>query len=363
MEKIKFFLKKKTFFFRKKIFNSNRIFNRNTIWFIILKKNNKIGIGECNPLLEKSVSKNRFENELENLSKRVVSLKKTEVRHYHKYISYSSIFFGLEQAFLSLKNQFPVLYDSEFFHGKKGISINALIWLNSFKKKNKGSVIKEIENRIIEGFSFIKMKISANFFDYQYSVLKKIKKKYPFIKIRVDANGSFENMKKTLYCLNKLYDLSIIHSIEQPISSGYWKNMSKICKQSKLPIALDEELEGIHELKEKKRLLDIIHPEYVVLKPSINGGFYGSKEWILEANKRKIKWWISSSLESNIGLNAITQWTFMMMRKQHLKYSNVDSHVHGLNTGVLYVNNWISPLEIKEGSIWYNPSLKWKIFF
>ncbi|WP_317168021.1 enolase C-terminal domain-like protein [Blattabacterium cuenoti] len=325
-----------------------------------MKQNNKIGIGECNPILEKSVSKNfnYFKNELENLSKKVVSLKKTEVHYYRKYISYSSIFFGLEQAFLSLKNKFPILYDSEFTHGKKGISINALIWLHS---KKKDDLIKEIEKKIIKGFSFIKMKISADLFDYQYLILKKIKEKYPSIKIRVDANGCFEDSKKALSCLNKLYDLNIVHSMEQPILSGNWKKMSEICQKSKLPVALDEELEGIYELKDKKRLLDVIHPKYVVLKPSINGGFYGSKEWILEANKRKIKWWISSSLESNIGINAVAQWTFMMKKKY--ENQNIYSHVHGLNTGVLYVNNWSSPLEIKKGSIWYNPSMKWETSF
>ncbi|WP_317168096.1 enolase C-terminal domain-like protein [Blattabacterium cuenoti] len=323
-----------------------------------MKQNNRIGIGECNPILEVSKNLNHFKNELESLSKKVIYLKKTEIHYYRKYISYSSIFFGLEQAFLSLKNKFPILYDSEFTHGEKGISINALIWLNSFKKKKgvKNDIIKEIEKKIIKGFSFIKMKTSVDSFEDQYLILKKIKKKYPYIKIRLDANGCFENFQKVLYCLNKLYDLNIVHSMEQPILSGNWKKMSEICKKSKLPIALDEELVGIHELKDKKRLLDVICPKYVVLKPSINGGFYGSKEWILEADKRKIKWWISSSLESNIGINAAAQWTFMMKKK----YQN--SNVHGLNTGVLYVNNWRSPLEINKGSIWYNPSMKWKIF-
>ncbi|WP_238785077.1 enolase C-terminal domain-like protein [Blattabacterium cuenoti] len=333
-----------------------------------MKKNNKIGIGECNPILEISVSKNlnHFKNELENLSKKVISLKKTEIHYYRKYISYSSIFFGLEQAFLSLKNKFPILYDSEFTHGKKGISVNALMWLKSFKKNKErtndiDNLIKEIERKIIKGFSFIKMKISVDSFEDQYLILKIIQKKYPSIKIRVDANGCFENSKKALYCLNKLYDLSIVHSMEQPILSGNWKNMSEICKKSKLPIALDEELGGIHKLKDKKRLLDVIFPKYVVLKPSINGGFYGTKEWILEANKRKIKWWISSSLESNIGINAIAQWAFMMKKKY--EDQNIYSHVYGLNTGVLYVNNWSSPLEIKKGSIWYNPSMKWEVSF
>ncbi|WP_185876620.1 enolase C-terminal domain-like protein [Blattabacterium cuenoti] len=342
------------------MFNSNRIFYHNTIWFIILRKNNKLGIGECNPILDKLAlsNLNKFEKELNLILRKVISLKKTKIFFYQKYISYPSIFFGLEQAFISLKNQFPILYNSPFFLGKKGVSINSLMWLNSFHYHDEEKIIKEISKNLSNGFSFIKMKINSIYFEYQYSILKKIKKKYPFIKIRVDANGCFENIKKVLHCLNKLYQLNIVHSVEQPIPSKNWKKMSKICKKSKLPIALDEELEGIYKLQEKQKLLDIIHPKYIVLKPSVNGGFHGTKEWILEAIKRKIEWWISSSLESNIGLNSIAQWTFVMDEKYFNKYKRV----HGLNTGRLYINNWISPLEVKKGSIWYNPYLKWKIF-
>ncbi|WP_185860502.1 enolase C-terminal domain-like protein [Blattabacterium cuenoti] len=351
------FLKKKTFFFKKKVFNSNRIFKKNIIWFIILIQNNKIGIGECNPILDQYALNNlkKFEIELKILSNKILSLKKTEICCYYKYISYSSILFGLEQVFLSFKSQFPMLYHSEFIHGKKGIPINSLMWLNSFN--NKKHAIKEIENQIIEGFSFIKIKINMELFHNQFFVLKEIKRKYPFIKIRVDANGCFKNIKKALYYLKKLYDLDIVDFMEQPISSGNWKNMSKICKKSKLPIALDEELANVNVLKEKKKLLDIISPQYIILKPSINGGFNGSEEWVLEASKRKIKWYVSSSLESNIGINAIAQWTFMMQKK----YNNQNFNAHGLNTGILYVNNWISPLEIKKGFIWYNPYIKWEI--
>ncbi|WP_185851937.1 enolase C-terminal domain-like protein [Blattabacterium cuenoti] len=349
------YLKKKTFFFSEKIFNSNRKFKKNIIWFIILTQNNNIGIGECNPILDQSALKNlkKFEIELINLSKRILYIKRTEIYFYYKYISYSSILFGLEQAFLSLKTKFPVLYHSEFTHGKKGIPINSLMWLNSFN--NIKYAIKEMENRIIKGFSLIKMKINAELFNNQYFVLKEIRKKYPFIKIRVDANGCFKNIEEALYYLNKFYDLDIIDSMEQPILPGNWKIMSEICEKSKLPVALDEELGNVNILKEKKKLLDVIQPKYIILKPSINGGFYGSEEWILEANKRKIKWYISSSLESDIGINAIAQWTFIMQKK----YNNQDTH--GLNTGILYLNNWISSLEIKKGSIWNNPFEKWKI--
>ncbi|WP_185858317.1 enolase C-terminal domain-like protein [Blattabacterium cuenoti] len=359
MNKKNFFLKEKTFYLKNKIFNSNRTFITNTIWFFVLKKNNKIiGIGECNPLLDtfKDSNQFKFKEELDKVYKKVISLKKTKICYYHKYISYPSILFGLEQVLLSLKNKFPVLYNSKFVNGKEGVPVNGLIWLNSFNKKKENNVMKYIGDKIMEGFSFIKIKINTKLFNYQYFILKKIKKKYPIAKIRIDANGCFNNVKDTLFYLNKLYELNMVCSIEQPILSGNWKYMSEICKQSKIPIALDEELKGINNLENKKRLLDFIKPKYIVIKPSINGGFFGSKEWILEAKKREIKWWISSSLESNIGINAIAQWTFIIDKKYKNKIN-----VHGLNTGFLYINNWESPLEIKKGSIWYNPLLKWKI--
>ncbi|QIK16655.1 O-succinylbenzoate synthase [Blattabacterium sp. DPU] len=356
-EKINCFFRKKIFFFKKKVFNSNRIFQKNVIWFIVLTQNNKIGIGECNPILDQRALKNieQFETELKNLSNKIINLKKTQIYFYYKYISFSSILFGLEQAFLSFENQFPILCHSEFIHGKKGISTNSLIWLNSFY--NKKNAIKEIENQIFQGFSFIKMKINMDLINNQFFIIKEIGKKYPFIKIRIDANGCFNNIQKALYYLKKFSDLEIVDFMEQPISSGNWEDMSKICKKSKLPIALDEELVNINRLKDKKKLLDIIQPQWIILKPSINGGFYESEKWILEANKRKIKWYISSSLESNIGINAIAQWTFVIQKK----YNNKNFNAHGLNTGFLYMNNWISPLEIKEGFIWYNPFIKWNI--
>ncbi|AWU44817.1 enolase C-terminal domain-like protein [Blattabacterium punctulatus] len=347
------FLKKK-FFFKEKIKNSKRTFNYNIIWYLILKKNNKIGIGECNPLLDNNAFKNLnvYEKELLYLSKKINIIQKNESYYYHSYISYSSILFGLEQAILGLKNKYPILYDSKFTIGKSGISINSLIWLFSLSNINIENEVKKIEKEINKGFLFIKMKISPKLFTYQLIVLKKIKKKYPYIKIRIDANGSFKNSKEAIYYINKLYDINIVYSVEQPIKIGNWKDLSNICKKSKLPIALDEELIGINNLKFKKRLLDIISPKYIILKPSVCGGFLGSKEWIIEAYKRKIKWCISSSLESKIGINAIAQWTFKMEEKYN-------KGVHGLNIGYFH-NDFYSPLHIKKGYIWYNPLKIWK---
>ncbi|WP_185849578.1 enolase C-terminal domain-like protein [Blattabacterium cuenoti] len=346
-------LKKYQFFFKKKVKNANKTFDYSIIWFLIIKKEEKIGIGECNPLLEKLTNLNFYEKELLFVSRKINVIKKTEIDYYRSYISYSSILFGLEQAFLYLKKKFPILYDSKFTNGKIGLSINSLIWYSSIKNTE-----HEIEKEIFQGFSFIKMKISPIFFhnQYLYFLLKKIQNKYPYIKISMDANGSFKRKEDSLSCINKFCDINIIHSVEQPIQSGNWKEMSTICKVSKIPIALDEELIGINDLKLKKRLLDTIKPQYIVLKPSVCGGFSGCKEWILEANKRGIGWWISSSLDSHMGINTMAQWTF----KIEQKYYKNSRGIHGLNIGYFY-NDFFSPIYIKKGFIWYNPLHQWNI--
>ncbi|WP_185873644.1 enolase-like domain-containing protein [Blattabacterium cuenoti] len=353
----KIFFKKKKFFFKKKIKNSKKNFINNKIWFLIIKKENKIGIGECNPILEK-ISNNKYEKELQYLSKKINILKKIEIFYYFPYISYSSILFGLEQAFLSLIHKFPIFFYSKFTEGKVGIPINRIFWLKSYE--NLQQEINKIYNNNLKNYLMIKLKINQKFFHYQYFFLKKIKKKYPYLKIRIDANGSFNSKEKAFYYINKLYELNIIDVIEQPIKEGNWKNISNICKYSKLPIALDEELIGINKLKYKKKLLDFINPHYIVLKPNICGSFYGIKEWIIEAEKRNIKWWITSSLESNIGINAISQWIFNYFKNK----SSYNIGIHGLNINYYY-NDFITTLEVKEGKIWYNPLKKWnfkKIF-
>ncbi|WP_185864262.1 enolase C-terminal domain-like protein [Blattabacterium cuenoti] len=361
---IKIFLRKKIFFFKKGISNASRIFQYNLIYFIILKMNDQIGIGEFNPLLEKTIKTNKFINELKNICDKIVLIKKMEICYYKKYISYSSIIFGLEQVFFSLKKNFPILFYSSFYTGKYGIPINGLIWNNSYLDYSKKETIKKLINtvkyKVSKGFSYIKMKFNFHFFEYQYSMLKVIKSKYPFLKIRIDANGSFSIKKKKdilYYYIDKLYELDIIDSIEQPILSynNDWSYISEICLKSKLPIFLDEDLVYVNGIKEKIKFLDTIMPQHIIIKPSINGGFSGSEEWILLANKKNIKWSISSSLESNIGINAISQWIFIMNKK----YKNNEKH--GLDTINVYTNNFKSPIEIKKSFIWYNPIIKWNV--
>jgi L-alanine-DL-glutamate epimerase-like enolase superfamily enzyme len=212
---------------------------------------------------------------------------------------------------------------------------------------------QQIEEKLAEGFRCVKLKIGAIDFDTELQLLGYIRQHFTpeQIEIRVDANGAFD----VSLALDKLIQLSEfkLHSIEQPIPKNNTDNMAELCKTTPIPIALDEELIGVFSLEEKEALLQKIKPQYIILKPSFIGGFRGSKEWISLAEKYKIGWWITSALESNIGLNAIAQWTFL----QH------NLMPQGLGTGALYTNNFDCPLVVSEGQLWYEKKRDWTFDF
>ena len=251
---------------------------------------------------------------------------------------YPSIRFGLEMAVADLNSGARgVFYDTPFTNGKEGIPINGLIWMGDdiFMQE-------QIDAKINDGYSCIKMKIGAISFVEEYRILKKLRERYSIddLEIRVDANGAFTS-REALVRLDELSKLKL-HSIEQPIAQGQTKEMQRLCAAAPLPIALDEELIGVHELSEKAELLKYIKPQFIILKPSLLGGFKASDEWVDLANKHKIPWWGTSALESNIGLNAIAQW---IASKNPTMYQ-------GLGTGQLYKNNIESDLEIRNASLW-----------
>jgi L-alanine-DL-glutamate epimerase-like enolase superfamily enzyme len=250
-------------------------------------------------------------------------------------------------AFLSLKSENPfVLFPSKFTSGEKSIVINGLVWMGdeSFMKQ-------QIEDRIEQGFSCIKLKIGAIDFDKELDLLRFIRANFDekAIEIRVDANGAF-NSNEALFKINQLTGFKL-HSIEQPIQKNHTDMMSVLCKNTNLPIALDEELIGVFSFAEKERLLQKIKPQYIVLKPSFIGGFRGTLEWISLANKFNIGWWITSALESNVGLNAIAQFTFL---QNNLK-------PQGIGTGSLYTNNFDCPLTVSDGQLWYDYTKNWDL--
>ncbi|PQL93278.1 o-succinylbenzoate synthase [Apibacter adventoris] len=253
---------------------------------------------------------------------------------------FPSIQFGLEQVFQQIKTKKQGLFfESDFTKGQKGILINGLIWMGSLDFMR-----KQIQKKIAEKYKCIKLKIGINW-EEEFKILKNIRKEFSSsdLELRVDANGgfSFDEVKKVL---NQLAELEI-HSIEQPISAGQVDRMAELCTNSPIPIALDEELIGKFYKNEKEALLKKIKPQYIILKPSLVGGWSGSKEWIKLAEKQNIGWWITSALESNIGLNALAQWTAILNNKMP----------QGLGTGLLYSNNLPSKLEIRGDKLFYNP--------
>ena len=254
-----------------------------------------------------------------------------------------SIRFGLETALLDLKNGGKKrILESPFYDRKEPIPINGLIWMG-----DREFMLEQIDQKIDEGYDCIKMKIGAIDFDQELDLLRYIRNRFSpeQITLRVDANGAFPK-EEALMKLSKLAELGI-HSIEQPIAAGTVEAMRRLCEATPLPIALDEELIGV---KSKTELLDKIKPQYIILKPTLVGGILETREWIRLAEAREIGWWMTSALESNIGLNAIAQLT-----------STYNPPIpQGLGTGKLYHNNLESPLEIKSGVIRYSAGKIWE---
>ena len=316
-------------------------------WFIILEKEGKKGIGECGILRGLSIDdRDDYEEKLQWTCDKI---QLGEKQLWEALIEFPSIQFGVEMAFRSLKSESPfLLFPSDFTAGKKSIEINGLVWMGEelFMKQ-------QIEEKLAGGFRCVKLKIGAIDFDKELQLLRYIRHHFTpeQVEIRVDANGAFD----TTLALVKLKQLAgfKLHSIEQPIQKNHTDSMAELCKITPIPIALDEELIGVFSLEEKEALLQKIKPQYIILKPSFVGGFRGTKEWILLAEKYQIGWWITSALESNIGLNAIAQWTFLQQ----------NSMPQGLGTGALYTNNFDCPLLVSQGQLWYQPELEWEFNF
>lgn len=254
-----------------------------------------------------------------------------------------AIRFGLETAILDwMDGGKKRILANAFFDSNEPIPINGLVWMG-----NREFMLEQIDQKLKEGYDCIKMKIGAIDFDQEIALLAYIRSRFSpqQVTLRVDANGAF-SPNEALQKLKKLADFDI-QSIEQPILAGNWNEMKKLCQTTPLAIALDEELIGIQD---KEQLLDQIHPQHIILKPTLVGGILETKEWIKLAEARKIGWWMTSALESNIGLNAISQLA-----------STFGSTIHqGLGTGKLYHNNLESPLQIQAGFIGYNPDVAWE---
>lgn len=334
--------KKHTLIFKNPSGTSRGVLLKKDSWFLILSKDRKSGIGECSILKGLSYDDHPdFEKTLAMLCNQI-----TRGETLLDLTSWPAIKMGYEMALLSLKGIHSYeLFPSFFSKGSKSIPINGLVWMGSYDFMK-----QQIDALLSKGFNCIKIKIGALDFDEELRLIAQLRKRYDAktISIRVDANGAFLFSE----ALSKLQKLSAfrLHSIEQPIATKQWENMAFLCKKTPIPIALDEELIGVFSKALQIQMLDQICPQYLVFKPTLLGGFSSTLQWLSLAKEKGIDWWITSALESNIGLNAIAQFTFL---------KNI-SLPQGLGTGSLFTNNIESPLVIKKGCLWTDNSISWK---
>jgi len=312
--------------------------------FLILEQDGFIGIGECSTIPDLSIDPMEFYEQ--KLNEVCSWLNAGNNPDDIDFSAFPSIAFGLETALLDLKAKgSKKLFPSIFTEGKTGIPINGLVWMG-----DKTFMQKQISEKIAAGYHCIKLKVGTLDFETELEIIKDIRQQFSAqeIEIRLDANGGF----KPEDALDKLEKLAVyhIHSIEQPIKQGQLDAMANICQKSPIPIVLDEELIGIKSA-DKEQIIKKIKPAYIILKPSLLGGFKQSEEWIHLAEKHQVKWWITSALEANIGLNAIAQWTYTLNSELP----------QGLGTGQLYHNNIPSPLEILDAKLFYQAENDWDL--
>ncbi len=334
---------------------SRGVLKQKKTWFLkVWNKNNPaiFGIGECG--MFKGLSSDDlpdYEEKLEFLSSRISRQSKN---FRQEFIDYPSLVFGLEMALRDLmSNGQRKFYNNNFTENKDLIKINGLIWMGEID-----FMIKQLEEKIKLGFDCIKLKIGSLDFDAEMKLLRSIRKRFSSdeMEIRVDANGAFKP-SEALDKLKILADFEL-HSIEQPIKQGQIKEMVSLCSQTPLAIALDEELIGINKLEEKQWLLDNIPAQYIILKPTLLGGFESCEEWIELAEANGIGWWITSALESNIGLNAIAQLTYDLINSEKRVGAKMPQ---GLGTGQLFNNNIPSPLLLKGDQLIIDSNQSWDL--
>lgn len=323
---------------------SRGVYTTRKSWFIVLRDGDRVGVGECAPLPNLSC------DDLPNYQERIDHFCKIIERDggfdMEELRPYPSILFGFETALRDLHSSNHILWDTPFSRGEKGIIINGLIWMGSHEY-----MLKQIGEKVDKGFRCLKLKVGAIDFNDELDLVKRIRQKYSSsdLEIRLDANGGFTPAN----ALERISEFSkyAIHSIEQPIRAGQIAEMACLVPKSSIRIALDEELIGVNAPSQKRLLLDEINPHYIILKPSLHGGLLGSHEWIDLASERSIGWWITSALESNVGLYAIAQWCASLGVTMP----------QGLGTGMLFTNNFDSPLYIDGQELMYRKGGEWML--
>ena len=300
-----------------------------------------VGVGECATLPDLScdaMPPNEYERKLRTFCD---EYERTGVIDYEAMRAYPSMLFGLETAVAQFNAKGSLnFFDTPFGRGEEGIPINGLVWMGTFEE-----MFERLEAKLKAGFRCIKIKIGAIDFDRELQLIRHIRSTFSRnnVELRVDANGGF-TPEEALSRMEALVQYDI-HSIEQPIKQHQWTEMARLCAATPLPIGLDEELIGVNERQKKIELLDTIRPQYIVLKPSLHGGMAGTEEWIQLSRERNIGSWITSALESNVGLNAIAQLTASI-------YGTNIRHAQGLGTGQLFADNIEMPLKVVGDKLW-----------
>ena len=336
---MKYEIEERLLHFKQPAGTSRGIYTTRKIWLIHLSDGQREGLGECAPLPDLSCDALPDHEYASILNKVCEDFCQSGEIDYDSLRDYPSMLFGLETALLNLQNG-NRLFDTAFSRGETGIPINGLVWMG-----NHDEMLQRLEEKMEKGFRCIKLKIGAIDFDQELDLIRRIRDRFSFheVELRVDANGAFP-YDEALYKLELLSQYNI-HSIEQPIRQGQWAYMAELCRESPLPIALDEELIGVNDLAMKHHMLNIIKPRYIILKPSLHGGIAGCREWIATAREMGIGSWITSALESNIGLNAIAQFASSV-------YGDYITMPQGIGTGQLFTDNIPMPLEIRGDQLW-----------
>ena len=336
-------IEKRVLHFKQPAGTSRGVYTTRTIWLVHLSEGEKTGVGECAPLPDLScdaMPDDAYETKLRHFCELLTGdTPQDKVEVLESMRPYPSMLFGLETALLNLKNG-ERLFDTPFSRGEEGIPINGLVWMGRYDE-----MLQRMEEKLEKGFRCVKLKIGAIDFDQELDLVKRIRDRFSFheVELRLDANGAFK-YEEALYKL-ELFSQYAIHSIEQPIRQGQWAYMAELCRESPLPIALDEELIGVNDPEMKSHMLNVIKPRYIILKPSLHGGMMGCREWIAAAKEQGIGSWITSALESNIGLNAIAQFASDV-------YGPQIRMPQGLGTGQLFTDNIPLPLEIRGDQLW-----------
>lgn len=320
---------------------SRGVYTTHLSYYVTIERGGVAGTGECSVLPDLSCDAMPWPRYEKVLAEACRWVEQTGGIPYELLRGYPSILFGIETAFAQLDAQgSTALSDTPFARGEEGITINGLVWMGTFEE-----MYARIKEKLDAGFRCVKLKIGAIDWEKEIELIRFVRQHFDVsqVELRVDANGGFapDHALEHMETLVR-YD---IHSIEQPIRQHQWIRMRELTAASPLPIALDEELIGVNQPDMKARLLDEVRPAYIVLKPSLHGGMAGCREWVRMARERGIGSWMTSALESNIGLNAVA----------HLAAETYGPHItmpQGLGTGQLYTDNITMPLEIRGDKLW-----------